>query len=752
MNSLTDKSTVRYTYPEGENVIDIWVSGTLHTDGVPFAESSKTAKSINIISFAIHECNPCYNNTRAFSIFLCTMSDTNTIQYKIAMEYITKTITCLGKLGIYFQKDGVWYHLRWYIQTILPDYVESVRLLGRGHQCSDSPCFVCNTEKVFYNPFLSTEMVLSWGTLFKGKTLKLFPSSMHMVNGQSRVKYCSLSTTELLSKGIDINTVKNWKSLILPTKVSQCVAFERLLSTSRVENFSQLHINTNCELDWKFSTNSDHLKKCGCWRKDRQPENNQNNSIMVLKTLLPRKGEVTEDIMYILSNCFIRICNLLDQKINKRQSQTYDSILSNFNPGLESKSFLLPTNIHAYASDRLSKLKGVSWIIPLSMVPKYFSSLTIEQKCVLFFNLFSYIFQDNQDNFVIRLLTKIIDIIGELYLCLRDYDRASSLQSKLSIYLGMLENNVVPTFPTTCVHSLNHLFHIITYSGPLCQVNNFSSERSYKTPKRCNTLGKTILLSFPQRERLRTLSAMLSLPEEVWIDRLTNLDDCIYRVSECYKVDERYIRYAMVDDYILFRDCRHLVDTYLDECMEEKTGWIERNKFFVDNLKVEAGNELKYYSSISYNKSQLQSYGIDQPNLPINKLMDIESCIGYTRGSNSKLYYFIIRCYVVAKWNEYNYPLAICSPIKVESMSEDCYTYYHLKINELNLNAPYMVISLRRLEIGKSKVLPYKNNKIYAVSPMVLNLYQFKCHCNDVLFNEIREYFEKYYESTPPHL
>ena len=47
------------------------------------------------------------------------------------------------------------------------------------------------------------------------------------------------------------------------------------------------------------------------------------------------------------------------------------------------------------------------------------------------------------------------------------------------------------------------------------------------------------------------------------------------------------------------------------------------------------------------------------------------------------------------------------------------------------------------LVIGQTKVLPYNNNNIIALSPMSMDLFQFNCICNDAFFNSVQNHMDK---------
>ena len=118
--------------------------GTIHSDAIPLCESSSRARSVEIISFTIRNCNPIVQSSRAFILYLSIVSayKSSLIDsgYCKAVNEILNTSTTLVKYGRFFNKNGVWYHLRWYVDSILVDYHALHQLAKHGNQSSNLPC------------------------------------------------------------------------------------------------------------------------------------------------------------------------------------------------------------------------------------------------------------------------------------------------------------------------------------------------------------------------------------------------------------------------------------------------------------------------------------------------------------------------------------------------------------------------------------------------------------------------------------
>ena len=81
----------------------------------------------------------------------------------------------------------------------------------------------------------------------------------------------------------------------------------------------------------------------------------------------------------------------------------------------------------------------------------------------------------------------IIDLIGEFLVCRRDRYRIAKCQTRLSFYLGLMEEATRDDFPAECIHILNHLFTDITFGGEKSEAMNFATERMYRYPKKRST-------------------------------------------------------------------------------------------------------------------------------------------------------------------------------------------------------------------------------------------------------------------------
>ena len=102
-----------------------------------------------------------------------------------ALEEIIVSTTVLGKYGFFYQKGGQWYHIRWYLDSFLSDYLALCQMAKHGNQNSDYPCVHCSVRRELYNIFFNGFLPTTWPQIFDCGVMKTVQSSTLFLNKNS---------------------------------------------------------------------------------------------------------------------------------------------------------------------------------------------------------------------------------------------------------------------------------------------------------------------------------------------------------------------------------------------------------------------------------------------------------------------------------------------------------------------------------------------------------------------------------------
>lgn len=722
-------------------MIDVWLEGCLHVDGVPFAESSDVAKSIEIVTFTNRSCNPCHQKSRAFSLFVAilgTGKETKEGKNSTAiLQAITKQMTVTGKIGVYVKKDDQWYHLRWSILGLVCDSAAIAKLSNRGAPSSDRPCPLCPIEKEFGVPFLGMDFSRVWGPAIRSKFFKYLPSSHHFTHflSSTRHRYSGeVRVSNLDQQSPTAGSYVVWDSIPIPTRVRDYLVFSWMHGILKPQNLNVL-VDNRASLSVLTLSNV-NVEKCNCIPKESSVSNSNEFHIPA-----PISVQFSIDVMHVLKNNFNNICKLLNNawsskdEIDKEYKNTLDWKYPDdqFN-GLD--GFSIPPIVNSLAMFRLEKIEHVgdnTWINRLMVVPNILETEKCERTIVFYLCLFNYMYQDSMDNPVVNLLSRIINIIGDLYCINCDYNRAAYLQALLSSYLGQLETIVPPKWRSGANHLPNHLYYVLLYYGPLHQINNFLTERQYSEVKRNNTRCRYVLTAVRNRENWKTLCEILSYPSIK-----SNISVKVWGKPITTNMENIFIKLNLIDDYLLSTNTLQIRRTYVDDCMEGNDICFQRYDQYTKRIEYKAPKYM--YKKIRFANTVYKAFEGEISS--IQSLEDLgkhSSNICCVRGMKGEMYYFLVEGFVIAKFNGLDYPLAICHPIHTGSMSDECYTQHYCKV--LDKWGEYLkrsiLISLRRIKMG---VIPlwFHNQTILSLSMMKLYHPQIVELVGDELIDSVR--------------
>ena len=721
-------------------ITDLWLYGTCHCDGIPFAESSKVGKSVEIISFTNQCCHPCVHKSRAFTCLLGIVgSGKNDIEGRMAktiVKAIIRQASITGKYGVFVRKDGKWYHLRWTINSMVCDNAAHASLSGNGYSGSDKPCAFCKCEKRFSIPFLGISLPRLFGPCMNSMYFKYLPSSHHCTHPHSstrqqwNVDELLNNTTDSITKGCYVP----WETDIIPTDVENSIAHQIMLCAKHISTKGKPPEDMMLATCYPFT--SQHVKDCNCIPHEYPPTKKDSHSFCLPS---PYSSQFSIDAMHSFNNFFNYISSLLHNDLSTKSDKDYNMsiFLKERYPNFSNlpSQFTIPECVNTLAMWRLDNIKtsgDAKWVDKFMVLPKFLDSVNTEKTMTFYLCLFNYAYQDSLDNPVVNILSNIVNIMSEFYCINSDYTHAANLQSLLSSYMGQLESIVPPSWRTCATHLPNHLYSILFYHGTLFNINNFNTERSYSEVKTNNTRSRYLLSSLRNREGYKSKCHLLSQP-------LTTMDvnaKAIDNGREYEINDQSIIRRCLYDDYILSQNPFRINHTFLDDYLESST----KTTVSHDQLKnISYSLHQKIYSKISFCKKTYSAYKGDITK--INSLNDLASCsenICCVKGKKSEVYYFLVEGFCIADVGKTKYPVAVCHPISTECMS-----FHNSKVlpNWKTEIGKVVFISLRRIKMG---VVPlwFKNNNILAFTMLQLYITQYKEIYNDNLIYTLKSMIE----------
>ena len=178
-----DVTKVLRNHPgKGTPVVDWFIRGTLHRDGVvvfPFASKSK---SIDVIMYTILCCNGIQRKDQAFTFFV-SICPKNGKLGEAVFNYIQQNTLLTGLEGCYFYTNGQWNHLMFGECGLVCDYASNTEIAGHSHASADDPCLWCHALRRPFNPFIfNYEYDMS---IVPDIIQKTFPSSLHFLHPHS---------------------------------------------------------------------------------------------------------------------------------------------------------------------------------------------------------------------------------------------------------------------------------------------------------------------------------------------------------------------------------------------------------------------------------------------------------------------------------------------------------------------------------------------------------------------------------------
>ena len=283
---------------------------------------------------------------------------------------------------------------------------------------------------------------------------------------------------------------------------------------------------------------------------------------IMLNTLLPHYGLYSIDMMYLLSNYIIRCCICLNNQIPTRNDKNYSKSLSIcFNTFLFSSSIktkqpgVIAICVNALASKRLSELKvsgDLNWITRDLTRVECIKALTCNQRQILYFNLFTYMYQDSLYIPVVHYMNKTLKLVAALYIMeettnwlpnIKPYYRIIWPVSRTVLSL----TSHVPLLINSTISSR------LSLPSVLYKNTNYQTESKYKGTSQGHTVSHNVVKSLSNREFVKIIAGIISFvsfTEYNVSGKALSLDNLSISQAELDKLASR----SLTDDYFFQLD------------------------------------------------------------------------------------------------------------------------------------------------------------------------------------------------------
>lgn len=762
MGKEREDGLIRFFRPEGE-VEDVIMRVAITADGVPMCHYGKDTKSVEVISMTIRSVNGVKQASRAFTQYLglCTSRDSNQegSHFQTFFWEVVRSTAVMGRIGWYVKKNGKWRHIRMVVEEILADYKCLCSIMGHGQPSADYMCLKCPAKRGYFCMLNNAIVDKRWESVLFSKQVITAPSSFIFLHPQSlfravsavwRAKQGKMSITKVMELNseerklsekeeqqiledfeyLDLKYLFQWTPVVLSPETTDRYLFDEI---SECTSLSVEEIKEICK---------------GVSKLSLPPEGKEEKYSLVL--LLPKKGIVGLDGMHSVSAEVEKCSEAISSCYNNAKSEEKKNIADGMNMYITTEKCLekipgeVPKLVLILAFQRIEELqtKGFSWLTPSLVFSEHVNRLTCEQRIVLYFNLFPYIFQDSLHIPMIHYMKKVFCIIARLYTLKRGRKKAYILQQRLSYYLGQLQSNTLPSFMTTLLHVANHLYLEIRFHGSIQSRTCFIHERNYKTTKGDVKAMRYVIEFLSKNEFVRNIIAMVG-----YNDNETTISTASLKKSKLSLYNSRdvlpILKRIVVDDFVQSLNTSKLRKTY-PECLNQSEDacdmWDMENERWMKYMDGLTWDGI-FYSSLTWDKKKYFSTIPPKPESDHNQwILENQKKLGWVYNSDETITYYIIRQYVVGRYGESHHVVALCNPIKTYSCDTDTDTPHSLIVDENwmeEINNIHFV-SLYRLHVG-CLAYWYGEKTLVGLSMMGINLYQFSERPGDTLFKSIKE-------------
>lgn len=187
-NPISDVKISRDHPGPGIRVIDWFIRGTLHRDGVIVFPFAKNSKSVDVIMYTILCCNGAQRKDQSFTFFL-SICPKDAKLGNVVFDYVQQNTLLTGQEGCYFYANGQWNHLMFGECGLVCDYAANSEIAGHSSASSNDPCIWCHAKRRPFNPLtFNYQFDMSFAPDFIQKTL---PSSLHFLHPKSLYRLMS---------------------------------------------------------------------------------------------------------------------------------------------------------------------------------------------------------------------------------------------------------------------------------------------------------------------------------------------------------------------------------------------------------------------------------------------------------------------------------------------------------------------------------------------------------------------------------
>lgn len=276
----------------------------------------------------------------------------------------------------------------------------------------------------------------------------------------------------------------------------------------------------NGDTDVSVEEDAVHLNTDGGLLLSAEKEYSEGDDIhIMLNTLLPHYGLYSIDMMHPLSYYIIRCCICLNNQIPTRNDKDYSKSLSFcFNTFLFSSSIktkqpgVIAICVNALASKRLSELKvsgDLNWITRDLTRVECIKALTCNQRQILYFNLFTYMYQDSLYIPVVHYMNKTLKLVAALYIMEETTNWLPNIKPDYRIIWPVSRTVLSPTSHVPLLIN-STISSRLSLPSVLYKNTNYQTESKYKGTSQGHTVSHNVVKSLSNREFVKIIAGIIS--------------------------------------------------------------------------------------------------------------------------------------------------------------------------------------------------------------------------------------------------
>ena len=537
----------------------------LRFDGVACCKHGKNTTYYQV-GLEIANCNEYDREKPAMTCFGMLVSKDN-LDY--LRDYLHR-VKVLGINGVWVNKDGQWYHWRWFVVSVGCDTVAQEQLIGEiNKKLTGSPFLFGSNQKVRLNPnFLGYQEFYDHALPIENQGKLALPCRpTDFLNPNSLLRCPSLiyhSDTQSL-----VDTIERENEVVLTDRQKKEVEYlnklfslhknglhqwlPNVLKEEDIPSFKEDCINDVTSFldedndalseDQKANISSKLDKVLNRSPKNKVGHNNTNNSTNVNtddsysdennivddhgndnnlldgNVLCPTKQILCLDSMHNLSNICLIFISIINDKVDCSSLNKVESVVRDLF-SCDQQWTLCPSfeNVRLAAIERHEELKKLNLVKKDLLNYDTFKRSTCYEEIMYLLSFYFYLFQDSMDNPVIFFFKIIFDYLG--YFCNVNYDinHIIEKQRNFNIILGLIQNELLPQYLKISIFNAMFYAYCILNCGDMAPNSCWLSEGGYWSTRANFVRCRDPVLNASHRLMMLSLILQDNLDKEIALD------------------------------------------------------------------------------------------------------------------------------------------------------------------------------------------------------------------------------------------